>query len=86
MEQRKLILPAFHGERVEGLTGLVAEVTESRGTRAGQRNRRSSSTRVCRALTLEIILRAVFGLDPGQRLRRAARRISTGCSHSAIAR
>src|SRR5688572_19532039 len=29
MEQRKLMLPAFHGERVEGLTNLVSEVTEA---------------------------------------------------------
>ena len=28
MSQRKLMLPAFHGERMERLTGLVAEVAE----------------------------------------------------------
>src|SRR5919106_5595771 len=28
MEQRKLMLPAFHGERIERLTGLVREVAE----------------------------------------------------------
>src|SRR5262245_58581086 len=27
MEQRKLMLPAFHGERMERLTGLMEEVT-----------------------------------------------------------
>ena len=28
MEQRKLMLPAFHGERMERLSGLMAEVAE----------------------------------------------------------
>ena len=28
LEQRKLMLPAFHGERMERLTGLMAEVAE----------------------------------------------------------
>ena len=45
MEQRKLMLPAFHGERMERLEGLVAEVTEAR-SRAGRP--RSSSTRASR--------------------------------------
>ncbi len=66
MEQRKLILPAFHGERMEQLTGLVTEVTandvERWGGSPGALHPRLGS------LTLEIILRAVFGLDPGPRL------------------
>ena len=28
MEQRKLVLPAFHGEKMERLGGLMAEVAE----------------------------------------------------------
>jgi len=28
MEQRKLMLPAFHGERMERLSALMTEVTE----------------------------------------------------------
>src|ERR1044072_2979922 len=31
MSQRKLMLPAFHGEKMEALEGLVAEVTEREG-------------------------------------------------------
>ena len=67
LSQRKLMLPAFHGEKMEKLTGLVAEVTEReveswpRGTPIELHSR-------LQALTLEIILRAVFGLDPGPRL------------------
>jgi cytochrome P450 len=66
MEQRKLLLPAFHGERMERLNGLVERVTrdEVRGWGAGE----IALQPRLGALTLEIILRAVFGLDPGPRL------------------
>jgi cytochrome P450 len=67
MEQRKLMLPAFHGERMERLADLITEVAEreiagwpgDEAIRLGPRMQR---------LTMEIILRAVFGLDPGPRL------------------
>ena len=64
MEQRKLMLPAFHGERMERLADLVAEVTEKQ---VGEwaRERDPALHPHLQALTLEIILRAVFGLDPG---------------------
>jgi hypothetical protein len=67
MRQRKLMLPAFHGEKMERLRGLMEEVAERevaswpRGEAMGLQERFQS-------LTLEIILRAVFGLDPGERL------------------
>ena len=66
MEQRKLMLPAFHGERMERLTDLVARVTED--DIAGWESNGSGLHPRLQALTLEIILRAVFGLDPGPRL------------------
>ena len=66
MEQRKLILPAFHGERMERLAGMVAEVADAEIERWG-RDEIDLHPRL-QALTLEIILRAVFGLDPGPRL------------------
>src|SRR3954447_20372167 len=67
MEQRKLMLPAFHGERMALLTDLMNEVAERevmdwpRGTPIEMHPR-------MQALTLEVILRAVFGLEPGRRL------------------
>ena len=67
MEQRKLMLPAFHGDRMARLSDLMAEVAERdvaswpRGTPIELHPRMQS-------LTLEIILRAVFGLEPGPRL------------------
>ena len=67
LEQRKLMLPALHGEKMQRLSGLMAEVAEQeladwpRGTAIELHPR-------LQRLTLEIILRAVFGLDRGNRL------------------
>ena len=67
LEQRKLLLPALHGERLEALTGLVREVTE-REVEGWPRDQAVVTHERLQDLTLEIILRAVFGLDPGPRL------------------
>jgi cytochrome P450 len=67
MEQRKLMLPAFHGEKMERLSGLMAEVAE-REVASWPRGEPIALHPRVQALTLEIILRAVFGLDPGERL------------------
>jgi cytochrome P450 len=64
LEQRKLMLPAFHGEKMQRLTGVMTELAEAeigswpteQPTRLHPRLQR---------LTLEIILRAVFGLEQG---------------------
>jgi cytochrome P450 len=67
LEQRRLLLPAFHGERMERLKGLMTELAE-----------REIATWPCdepvrlhprlQRLTLEIVMRAVFGLEQGDRL------------------
>src|SRR5687767_2360236 len=67
LSQRKLMLPAFHGEKMEKLSGLVAEVTE-REVESWPRDTPIALHGRLQALTLEVILRAVFGLDPGERL------------------
>jgi cytochrome P450 len=67
MEQRKLLLPAFHGERMERLSDLIAEVAGREIAGWPRREPIELGPRLQR-LTLEIILRAVFGLDPGERL------------------
>ena len=67
LSQRKLMLPAFHGEKMEKLTDLIAEVTEREVERWPRDTPVVLHPRL-QALTLEIILRAVFGLDPGPRL------------------
>src|ERR1019366_357487 len=66
LEQRKLMLPAFQGSRMQRLTGLMTEIAE-----------REVDTWPCgepvalhprlQRLTLEIVLRAVFGLQQGPR-------------------
>ncbi len=66
MEQRKLMLPAFHGERMERLEELVRQVTAE--DVASWRDGEVELHPRFQSLTLEIILRAVFGLDPGPRL------------------
>jgi cytochrome P450 len=67
LEQRKLMLPAFHGEKMERLSDLMAEVAE-REAESWPRGEPIALHPRLQALTLEIILRAVFGLDPGERL------------------
>ncbi len=66
MEQRKLMLPAFHGERMERLTGLMEEVTAEEVMALPRETPVALHPRM-QELTLKIILRAVFGLDPGSR-------------------
>jgi cytochrome P450 len=67
LSQRKLMLPAFHGEKMQRLAGLMREVTE-REVAAWPRGEAVALHPRLQALTLEIILRAVFGLDSGDRL------------------
>jgi cytochrome P450 len=67
LSQRKLMLPAFHGEKMERLSDLVSEVAEREVERWPRETPIALHPRL-QGLTLEIILRAVFGLDPGPRL------------------
>ena len=67
MEQRKLLLPAFHGEKMQRLTGLMTELAE-REVESWPRNEPVRLHPRLQRLTLEIILQAVFGLDRGPRL------------------
>ncbi len=67
MRQRKLLLPAFHGDRMRGLADLMTEVAEA-GVAAWPRDEATPLHPRLQTLTLDIILRAVFGLDAGDRL------------------
>jgi cytochrome P450 len=67
MSQRKLMLPAFHGQKMAAMGDLMAEVTQ-REVAAWPGDEPIELHPRMQRLTLEIILRAAFGLDPGERL------------------
>jgi cytochrome P450 len=67
LEQRKLMLPAFHGERMQRLAGLMSELAKREVASWPTDTEIELHPRLQR-LTLEIILRAVFGLEQGSQL------------------
>lgn len=67
MEQRKLMLPAFHGERMQGLADLMSELAQ-RELATWPREQPIELHPRLQRLTLEIILRTVFGLEQGAQL------------------
>jgi cytochrome P450 len=67
LEQRRLMLPAFHGERMQRLAGLMEELT-ARELDSWPTDAPVVLHPRLQQLTMEIILRAVFGLDEGTRL------------------
>src|SRR6185437_10595144 len=67
LEQRKLLLPSFHGEKMQALAGLMEELTE-REVSSWPRGETAPLHPRLQRLTLEIILRAVFGLKRGAQL------------------
>ena len=67
LEQRKLMLPAFHGERMARLSGLIDELARAEVASWPREQAVALHARL-QGLTLEIILRAVFGLERGAQL------------------
>jgi cytochrome P450 len=79
IRMRKLMLPPFHGEAIEHYAELIEEITEREisGWRAGQRIR---TRKVAQTITMEVIIRAVFGItDPDRvdELRRVLPKLSS---------
>ena len=68
LEQRKLLLPAFHGERMQRLAGLMSRAGASARSPPGRAKQPIALHPRLQRLTLEIILRAVFGLEQGAQL------------------
>jgi cytochrome P450 len=62
MRQRKLLLPPFHGERMREYEEVIVEAT-SRDMASWPLGRPMRLQARTRAITLEVILRAVFGVD-----------------------
>lgn len=67
MATRKRLLPPFHGEAIRGYEHVIREETEKRidGWPVGKPIRMSRETR---AITLEVIMRTVFGAGTSQEL------------------
>ena len=76
LEQRRLMLPAFHGERMKRLTGLMTDVIED-STAGWKQHEPTPMHARMQALTMEIILRAVFGLEAGERLDALRTKVAT---------
>lgn len=71
---RRLLMPAFSGSALRGYRGMITELTE-REVRLWPAGRVFPTAERMRALTLEIILRVVFGVTEGPRLDELRRRL-----------
>ncbi len=69
MRQRKLLLPPFHGERVRRYGELIADIAEREIARWPVGSAFALRPRM-QAITLDVILRAVFGVRGDDRLAR----------------
>lgn len=67
LSRRKAMLPAFHGERMRDYESLIAEVTRSEIVTWPVRSPFPIHSRM-QAVTLDVILRAVFGITDPARL------------------
>jgi cytochrome P450 len=67
--QRKLLMPPLHGERMRAYAQLMVETTAAEVRRMPQ-GRPFSIHAHMQAITLEVILRAVFGLSAGEEMDR----------------
>lgn len=77
MTQRKLMLPPFHGERMQRYGELMEQVTRAE-LESWPRDEPLALWPRMQAITLEIIMRAVFGIGQGarsERLRELLRRM-----------
>lgn len=74
--QRQLMMPPFKSDRLKGYGQLICEITEQAMTRWTP----GSSFSIHKAMpeiTLQIILRVVFGLDPGPRYHQLEKLLSS---------
>jgi cytochrome P450 len=74
MRQRKLLLPPFHGQRMQRYGEVMREVTE-REVATWPTGEAFPVWPRMQAITLEVIVRAVFGVDDPERVERVAGRI-----------
>jgi cytochrome P450 len=67
LRQRRLMLPAFHGERMQGYAQVIETIAE-REVRTWPAGVAFPLRPAMQAITLDVILRAVFGADEGDEL------------------
>src|SRR5262249_45886192 len=60
-DDRKLLMPMFHGERIAAWTGIIADVTRA-ALGALEPGARLPGYELGRAIALDVILRALFGV------------------------
>ena len=75
MRQRKLMLPPFHGERMKSYGTLIESVTEKRMAAWPRGGQPFDLQAEFQHITLDVILRAVFGFEGGPALDRARKHI-----------
>jgi cytochrome P450 len=76
MQQRKLLLPPFHGERVQRYGELIREITR-RNMESWPVGEPFALRPRTQRITLAVILRAVFGIEDEARVERATALIDT---------
>jgi cytochrome P450 len=69
LRDRKLVLPPFHGERMRSYGGLIDRIAE-REVGGWPAEREFPVAESTRRIALEVIVRAVFGVDEEARVRR----------------
>ena len=74
MAQRKLLLPPFHGERMQSYGDLLTEIAD-REIDSWPAGAPFALWPRMQAITLEVILRAVFGLQDGERFEALRKRL-----------
>jgi cytochrome P450 family 135 len=83
LRQRKLLLPPFQGSRVGAFRGVIHEVAE-REVASWRPGARLVLRERMRALTFEVICRAVFGVTEPERVERLRQRLAAVIDSNAI--
>ena len=64
--ERKMLMPAFHGEKVKSYGEIICQVTEQLAS-TWQPQQSFLASKAMQEITLEVILHTVFGLTEGER-------------------
>ena len=83
LRERRLLLPPFHGDRVRRYRELVGEIAAAEIER-WPRGRPFALRPRMQAITLEVILRAVFGIREAERLERLRTLIPPMLDHGTV--